>query len=565
MKVVIYGRVSTISQDVERQTDELKTYCNSMGYEVFKVFTETISGVKSRKQRTEMNQLLEFIKVEKDVRGVLVWELSRLGRDTVDVLTIIKELTERKIWLRSYNDNLTTLNPDGTENDTSSLTLTILSGVSSLERKTIKERTISGMRKSVSDGKWLGGKFLPYGYRKEEKKLVIDDEESEVIRLIFDLYLKGNGTKKISNELNKRKIPTRYNKSVDSIKINKIEKKGTDFIWKDGTIYSILTNPIYIGKKVGRNKIEGLKLVSPSIVDENQFLFVQDKLSSQVRKPTKFFYLFNKVIKCGVCGRNYHPHKRVNNKDNRYICLSKRYNESCCNYGISIPKLQDGVWSILRNNDNEINNILKVNTNTETLDKEINELEEFKLSIIESLKRNDKQGKTLLDLYLDDRVDKNLYNERYLTLNKQKNKLSIELKECVEDLEFKNKYKVKQSNVEFQLRSIKDDKRILKRVVDNVILKIIIYPVISHNFEKFTSVNKQDNYLFVDVFTYINDTTPISFIISQRTDKIYLPEHSEFNRDSYSLEIGRNRIKYDGEEEEETIELRKLFHLTSLD
>ena len=66
MKVVIYGRVSTNSQDVERQTEDLKTYCISKGYEIVKVFTETISGTKTRKQRKEMNQLLEYVSKEKD-------------------------------------------------------------------------------------------------------------------------------------------------------------------------------------------------------------------------------------------------------------------------------------------------------------------------------------------------------------------------------------------------------------------------------------------------------------------------------------------------------------------
>ena len=145
-------------------------------------------------------------------------------------MSVVEELTSRKIWVDSNKGRLITLNEDGTENKDAKFNLTILSGVASLERETIISRSISGMRKSVNDGNWLGGKFLPYGYKREGKKLVVEEEESEVIKLIFHLYLQGNGTKRIANELNRRKIPTRYNKSVNRpIVINQIAKDGGDF------------------------------------------------------------------------------------------------------------------------------------------------------------------------------------------------------------------------------------------------------------------------------------------------------------------------------------------------
>ncbi len=250
MKVIIYGRVSTISQDVERQIEELKTLCQVKNYEIVQVYTETISGIKTRKERKEISKLLEYVSQNKDIKGVLVWELSRLGRNTLDMLDIINQLTLRGIWVYSKKENLSTLDEDGTENPTTKLTMTILSGVSTMERDTILSRSISGVKNTVSNGNWLGGKYLPYGYRRENKKLVIDEDESKVIQMIFSWYLEGKGTKIISNQLNKQKILTRYNKSLTkSIIINDIEKNSEDFKWRDGTVYSILTNPVYIGKK----------------------------------------------------------------------------------------------------------------------------------------------------------------------------------------------------------------------------------------------------------------------------------------------------------------------------
>ena len=399
-RVIIYARVSTHSQGNERQVEELEQYSREKGFEVVKIFSETISGLKKLDDRTEINQLLDFVKRE-PVDGVLVWELSRLGRRTKDVLSVVEELTSRKIWVDSNKGRLITLNEDGTENKDAKFNLTILSGVASLERETIISRSISGMRKSVNDGNWLGGKFLPYGYKREGKKLVVEEEESEVIKLIFHLYLQGNGTKRIANELNRRKIPTRYNKSVNRpIVINQIAKDGGDFTWKDGTIYGILTNLTYIGKKEGVGLIKGLKLNSPPIISEEDFLQVKEKLkSTQRRKTKKFFYLFDKKLVCGICGRSYHPHKRENNKDNRYICLSKRYGESCENFGISIPKLHDAVWSLLRHNPNEIKKILTDNNSNDGIDEEIKLLEEIKNKLQEEVVVIERKEKILSTLY----------------------------------------------------------------------------------------------------------------------------------------------------------------------
>ena len=564
MKVLIYGRVSTISQDVTRQIEELSDYCESQNLEVVKIFTETISGTKTRKQRKEINQLLEYVSKNKEIKGILIWELSRLGRNTLDVLNTINELTSRRIWVYSKKENLYTLNQDGTEDPTTKLTLTILSGVSTLERETTVSRSISGLRKTVMDGNWVGGKFLPYGYKRQDKKLIIDEEESEVIKLIFKLYLEGNGTKKISNELNKLKISTRYNKSVSSVIINDIEKKGVDFTWKDGTVYSILTNPVYIGNKIGKGTIEGLKIFSPRIISDEDFKLVQTKLKNSTTKhKTKFFYLFDKILKCGVCGRNYHPHKRLSNKDNRYICLSKRYGESCNNYGISIPKMNDGVWSLLRHDKNELRNILKFNSTKEELEKEISDLSLEIKSLIKEKNKIERKEKQLVELLLEEQIDREIYNKKYLSLSKDKEIINKNLIETESLLKTKKKYKSKQDNLSSQLRGIKDDKRLLKRTINNIVDKIVIHPILEHNLN--IKINKQDKFVYVEVFTFINDKFPLVFIISQRSNKIIFPKLGEYDTSTNKLEIGRLDKSFEGEEEEKELNIRELFHLKSLD
>ena len=552
MKVIIYGRVSTHSQDVDRQIEELVKYAKSKQYEVVEVFTETISGVKNRKERKEISRLIEYVNEHDEVKGVLVWELSRIGRNTLDVLDIINSLTEKKIWVYTKKENIYTLKEDLTESTNSKLLLTILSGVATLERETILSRSISGLRKSVSDGNWVGGVYSPYGYKKENKKIVIDDEESKIIKRIFQLYLEGNGTKRLCNILNKEKVPTRYNKAVKgTVKINEIDKKGEEFTWKEGTMYSILTNPVYIGKKVGKGTLEGIKLNSPSIIEEETFHQVQEKLKNTVKQhSTKFFYLFEGKLKCGICGRTYFPHKRLSNTDNRYCCLSKRYNEVCENFGISILKLNDGVWSLLRNNKKELKNIINLNSNKEKIEEELKNLVEIKSSTQISLDNLQRREGQILDLLLEDKIDKDLYTSRFNEITIQKEKLNKEFSEINNEIRVKKKYQEKQNDFNSQLKGIKDDRRTLKRTINNVVDKIVINPIFNHQL-KFQT-NKQDKFVFIEVFTYLYDKTPLCFIISQRSQLIISANSEDYDKETKTMI--NNELK-----------ARKLFHLRSLD
>ena len=76
MKVIIYARVSTSTQDYERQLDELRTYASRMGYEVVKEFSEKISGAKKVEEREALTDLLNFVQ-NNEVDKVLIYECSR--------------------------------------------------------------------------------------------------------------------------------------------------------------------------------------------------------------------------------------------------------------------------------------------------------------------------------------------------------------------------------------------------------------------------------------------------------------------------------------------------------
>ena len=167
-KVVILGRVSTDQQNYERQVVELTEYCCRVGWEVVETFTNKISGAETIENRTEIMNMIKFIK-ENEVSRVVCLEVSRLGRNTLESLKVIQILNEHKVSLYIKNYNLETLNPDGSPNPITSLITTILLEISSMERLTIRERMKSGQEQYISKCRREGIKMgRPSTYRKSD-------------------------------------------------------------------------------------------------------------------------------------------------------------------------------------------------------------------------------------------------------------------------------------------------------------------------------------------------------------------------------------------------------------
>jgi site-specific DNA recombinase len=560
-RVIIYSRVSTDNQDYTRQEEELENYCRINNYEIIKKISEKASGTISWEKR-ELNSIFG----DENFDGVLVWELSRLGRNTNDVLTLIGKLTDRKIWVHSLNNNnLRTLDENGNEDNMTKLLLTILSSIAELERKTTIERSLSGLASSIKHGNWTGGKYLPYGYKRENKKLLIDEDEAIVVRRIFQLHNSGNGTSRIANILNQQKIPTRYNKVVENqVKVSGLLRDGTSFKWVGGTIYSILTNKVYIGEKEGKNKLTGLILSSPSIIDKDLFEITQLRLKeTNTRTSTRFLYILHGKTKCGCCGLTYFPHKRISNKDNTYKCLSKRYGTECENYGIGIPKLNNGVWTILRTNQEQIENILDINKNKLAFQKEINELKERVVFIEKEITDNKRKEQRILELYINSKYDTNLLNKNHLEITNIIDSLSNELTQIKDEIVSKKDFIEKQFKASNYLKRIKEDAHILKKTFEKVINKVIIYPVVKNDVPNVFS-NKQDKLVYIELYTYINIEKPLCFVISQRSTKILLINDEVICYDKKSKVLSVFENQNDEEEEEADIVYKDLIMIENL-
>ena len=164
-KVVLYCRVSTQVQDYERQVSDLTQFAKKHQWEIAETFTEKISGAKKNNERKELASLLSYARVHY-INRVLVTELSRLGRDTLQVLAAIDMLNKAKVSLYIMNYNIETLTPDGKVNPMSQFMITLLAEVARMERRTIKERMASGYNNFRANGGKVGRKT---GYRKSDE------------------------------------------------------------------------------------------------------------------------------------------------------------------------------------------------------------------------------------------------------------------------------------------------------------------------------------------------------------------------------------------------------------
>lgn len=180
--IVIYSRVSTNLQDNKRQIEELMSYSDTMKYNVKKIFQETISGAKKNEDRIELIEMLNYVR-ENNIDKVLCWELSRLGRNTVEVLKTIELFNENKISLYIKNYNIETLTDDKQINPLSQFMIQVLSSVSSMERTQIRQRVKSGYEVFRSNGGKVGRKE---GFVKSADKIL--DENKDVCKLLKQGY-----------------------------------------------------------------------------------------------------------------------------------------------------------------------------------------------------------------------------------------------------------------------------------------------------------------------------------------------------------------------------------------
>lgn len=181
---VIYARVSSNNdrQDTSRQIKDLENYAKSQNIEIVNIYEEHISGAKKIEERQILGECLKYCKRE-SVNFLLLSELSRLGRSTLQVLRSLEMLHESKVSVYIQNLGLYTLQSNGEVNPIASIIVTVLAEMANIERSNIQYRLNSGRANYISNGGKLGRKT---GSTKTEEKK--KEEYKETIILLKKGY-----------------------------------------------------------------------------------------------------------------------------------------------------------------------------------------------------------------------------------------------------------------------------------------------------------------------------------------------------------------------------------------
>ena len=181
---VIYARVSSNNdrQDTSTQIKDLENYAKSQNIEIVNIYEEHISGAKKIEERQILGECLEYCKRE-SVNFLLLSELSRLGRSTLQVLRSLEMLHESKVSVYIQNLGIYTLQPNGEVNPIASIMVTVLAEMANIERSNIQYRLNSGRANYISNGGKLGRKT---GSTKTEEKK--KEEYKETIILLKKGY-----------------------------------------------------------------------------------------------------------------------------------------------------------------------------------------------------------------------------------------------------------------------------------------------------------------------------------------------------------------------------------------
>ena len=435
-RVAAYARVSTDTEDqihsFKAQIDEYtKKITSNPDWEFVGMYSdEGISGT-SLKKRDGLNALLKEAK-KGNVDLILVKSISRLGRNTLDVLTIIKDLRAINVEIKFEKENLSSLD---TKTD---MILTFHSSIAQEESKNISDNVKWGIRKRMKEGDWKvpTEKFL--GYTKDENgNMIIDEEQAEIVRAIFNLYLANKSVREIITFLEACHYLTGAGKEkwgrANIMQILQNEKYCGDLLLQKTVVTDYLSHQ---SKNNRDGKYADLWLVKnhhPAIISREVFDLVQTII--KYRKGERFLRpdfdnpLSTKLY-CGLCGRPLIFQTRSDNKRVFSCNVSRRgvkrnkcslspiaYDEIAA---ISIKAMKEYCQSNVSSR-NLINTISKIGESSKKQD-ELNKVKE-EISLAEMELKRIIEEKMESDNDSDDERLSSLYKKTKKRLNELKIKL----------------------------------------------------------------------------------------------------------------------------------------------
>lgn len=467
-KCVIYSRVSSDHQDYSRQINELRVYAKSKDLSIVDEFNEKKSASKYKKtDRVEYFKMKEYV-IMNNIKRILMWEISRLSRDTIMSLTEIRDFKNNNIGIYFLQNGLDTLD------ENNMLAITILSSISEKENELRTSRIKSGKRNKARENNSITGFWtIPYGYKNVNSKLAIDEEEANVIKMIYQFALEGTGFRGIARELNSRGIKTRWTKKGKRIFVN---SKGViePTVWKPNSISLILKNTLYKGER--KYKGETKPIPAPIIIPKEEWERVRDVISKRpgIRKrQTSYNYLLQGKIICGDCTRHYgaRTETRYGYEDSFYYCNGARdLKKRCKNGQVSSRFLEEGIYLTMFAHMDRMLKLKEEQKTTFNLQEKLNQIEFYTKERNENVRELEK----LAYLFRKSDMTSKEYELNKRIINVKDDNLKFQIKSINNEIDQFNSISPDKLSVKYFMT---DDPNMKQSFIDKYLDKIIIHKI----------------------------------------------------------------------------------------
>lgn len=407
-KVIALIRTSTIQQEIDSQREEVLAEILADGYSMDEIEVVGEKGASAIKMdeayQRNMNRVFELIE-SKPIKAVYAWAIDRIGRDRKMLTDFREKLVNKGVQLYIKNPQLYLLNPDGSENGGMGLAFSLFAEMAVQEMQQKKARFTRAKKRNAEAGKANGGaRNIPFGYTKDENGyFIIDEDEAEVVRLIFELHNSGKySLNKLALELNERGYSHRGKKFTNYFL--RMYLKSTVAVG-----YSEFTN-----EKTGWSAVRNYpQIISKEIWEKAQTVLKSNQSSTY--KGTKHYYLGAKLLLCGSCKHNFSTdgNQYRCKKNHHKVALQQQGLESCDNNTTIKTAVFDGMlWTLTR--EKHLNFLLKekditAGRNKKQMEVNLQKIEQYRAK----LSKADERRAKVIDDYYSDRITE-AERERYL-------------------------------------------------------------------------------------------------------------------------------------------------------
>ncbi len=490
-KVCAYCRVSTDSEEqLTSYSSQIKHYSEMIKsnpeWEFVGIYAdEGITGTKIEKRNEFIRMVEDALSGKIDI--IIAKSISRFARNTVDSLQTCRKLREHNIDVYFEKENIHTLNLD------SEMFLTLYSAFAQAESESISMNVKMGIKAKMKRGEFISNAgCYGFNWNKLTKNIEINEEKAEVVRKIFNWYASGIGSHTIAKRLNKENIPSPKGKKWIPTTIRKIirnEKYVGDLLSQKTYTISPISHKIVVN--FGEKEKYYSREHHIAIIDRNTWNKAQDIYNKRSRiflpngcsehnNKYSVKYPFSSKIVCGLCGNNFV--RRINSKrkdgtSKIYWACSRRitYHNDCKeSFYITEDNLKEMFIQIYNSlvekkhkTKDKLLNAIKETLNNNDIKEKVNKLQKEKLDIENRLSN-------LIDMKLEDYVNKEVYIKKEKELNEQLSKVKKDIIECENINDEKKNVSHQIEEIEEILNSKKTIKEFDRDTFDNLVDKIII-------------------------------------------------------------------------------------------